>query len=134
MSKKEEDDASEAPDVEEEVAAIDSGLAPGNYFNYKDHDVALQAEVDLLDELTGYYCDKEFPADGRALYFDPTHPPKGALPNSTIKWNRICTGEVMDCNKPVFCTGRSSTPLIVRFRIKGFCTAHYTYSLSTGFN
>ena len=42
------DDDENVPDLEEEVAEIDTGLAPGNYFNYRDHDVALQAEVDLV--------------------------------------------------------------------------------------
>ena len=48
-------DDENVPDLEEEVAEIDTGLAPGNYFNYRDHDVALQAEVDLLDGISGYF-------------------------------------------------------------------------------
>ncbi len=103
-----------AASLEDDVAEIDTGLAIGNYFNYADKDVALQAEIDLLDTVEGYFCDTTFPADTRALYFDPVHPPKGALPSVSIKWNRICAGEVIDCTMPVFCTGRPSTPMIVQ--------------------
>jgi len=112
--------------LEDEVAEIDTGLAPGNYFNYTDKDIALQAEIDLLDGVAGYFCDTTFPADTRSLYFDPLHPPKGSLPGISIKWNRICAGEVMDCTKPVFCSGRPSSPMIVQGCIGN---AHFINSL-----
>ena len=107
-------DEEEPIDLEDIVTEIDSGLAPGNYFNYPDHDVALQAEVDLLDGIEGYFNDEAFPADSRQLYFDPTHPPKGSLPGTSIIFNRISAGEVMDCIKPVFVTGKASTPMITQ--------------------
>jgi len=119
-------DEEEPIDLEDIVTEIDSGLAPGNYFNYPDHDVALQAEVDLLDGIEGYFNDEAFPADSRQLYFDPAHPPKGSLPGTSIIFNRISAGEVMDCIKPVFVTGKASTPMITQGAIGN---SHFINSL-----
>lgn len=97
---------------ETEIAEIDRGLAPGNYFDYKDHEVALQAELDLLDPSGAPFVDETFPADARSLYFDPLHPPKGALPGISIKWRRICTGEVFECDEPKYFMNKPSSALI----------------------
>ena len=94
-----------------ETREIDRGLVQGNYFDYADDDVALQGEIDLLDS-ADVFEDTSFPADARALYFDPLHPPKGALPGINIIWNRICRGEVMDCEEPNFCFASPSSPMI----------------------
>ena len=94
-----------------ETREIDRGLVQGNYFDYVDDDVALQGEIDLLDS-ADVFEDTSFPADARALYFDPLHPPKGALPGINIIWNRICRGEVMDCEEPNFCFASPSSPMI----------------------
>jgi hypothetical protein len=94
-----------------EQPEIDCGLVAGNYFDYRDDEVALQAETDLLNAVASFE-DEKFPADARALYFDPMHPPKGALAGQNVLWHRIGKGEVMDCGEPIFCAATTSTPLI----------------------
>ena len=94
-----------------EQPEIDCGLVAGNYFDYRDDEVALQAEIDLLNAAASFE-DEKFPADARALYFDPLHPPKGALAGKNVLWHRISRGEVMECEEPIFCAGTTSTPMI----------------------
>ncbi len=94
-----------------ETPEIDRGLVQGNYFDYVDDEVALQAEIDLLDSADAFE-DPSFPSDARALYFDPLHPPKGAMPGVNIIWNRLSRGEVMDCDQPNFCVASPSSPMI----------------------
>ncbi len=55
--------------------------------------MAMQREEDIAavwaeanDETTPY-LDPFFPADSRALYFDPLYPPKGQLYNNPIVYN-----------------------------------------------
>lgn len=88
---------------------MDVGLCPSNYHDYPDDEIAIQREYELGDSLTGPYKDPYFPANGRSLYFDPTNPPKGALPNDCVLWCSICEGEVIDCENPItFCNDRNS--------------------------
>ncbi len=112
MAEPEQEERFENPDVA--IPELDCGLTPGNYFDYAGQDVALQAEWDLVDNLAAgsFFEDATFPSDARSLYFDPLHPPKGALPGVSIKWPRIAAGEVMDCDAPVFCTGNPDCSMI----------------------
>lgn len=88
---------------------MDSGLCPGNYFDYPDDEVALQREFEIGDSLTTTYEDETFPPNARSLYFDPLNPPKGSIPNESIKWNSIAEGDIVDCENPVvFCADNIS--------------------------
>lgn len=49
-----------------------------------------------------FYIDNDFAPSARSLYYDPLHPPKGAIPNESIKWLRISTGDVTDCDNPKY--------------------------------
>ena len=44
---------------------MDSGLCPGNYFNYTDDEVAIQREFELADGFDLFYNDDSFPANSR---------------------------------------------------------------------
>mmetsp|Transcript_2824 Transcript_2824/g.4278 ORF Transcript_2824/g.4278 Transcript_2824/m.4278 type:complete len:766 (+) Transcript_2824:144-2441(+) len=81
---------------------MDAGLCDGNYFDYEDDETALQREADIATEILDGECwvDPAFPADGRALYFDPECPPKGSMPPESLSWFRICQGGVDKCNDP----------------------------------
>jgi hypothetical protein len=82
---------------------MDIGIFPGNYHDYPDDEVAIQREFELADSLEGQnFKDEEFPANARSLYFDPLNPPKGAVPNESLKWFSICQGDVQNCDYPVF--------------------------------
>ena len=60
---------------------MNTGLYPGNYFDYIDDEIALERENDMVDEFDdSVYNDLTFPTDARSLYFDPINPPKGSLP------------------------------------------------------
>jgi hypothetical protein len=81
---------------------MDQSLFPGNYHDYPDDEVALQREVELGESLSGsFFVDDIFPPNARSLYFDPLNPPKGSIPNESIKWFRIMDGDLLGCEKPV---------------------------------
>jgi hypothetical protein len=80
---------------------MDQALFPGNYHDYPDDDVAIQREVEIGESIAGYHIDDIFPPNARSLYFDPLNPPKGSIPNESIKWFRICEGDLLNCEKPV---------------------------------
>jgi hypothetical protein len=82
--------------------SMDSGIFPGNYHDYADDEVAIQREYEIADSLEENFRDDDFPANSRSLYFDPLNPPKGAIPNESVKWFSISSGDVMDCTYPEF--------------------------------
>ena len=81
---------------------MDTGIFPGNYHEYTDDEVAIQREYELADTIEVRFKDEEFPANSRSLYFDPLNPPKGAIPNESVKWFSISQGDVADCVYPEF--------------------------------
>jgi hypothetical protein len=85
--------------------ALDLGIDPWTYHDYPDDEVAKQREFEIGDALEGLYEDPDFPANARSLYFDPLNPPRGSIPNESLKWMRICEGDVAGCDYPVFHTG-----------------------------
>lgn len=91
---------------------MDNGIFPGNYHDYPDDEVAIQREFEIADALESHFRDEDFPANARSLYFDPLNPPKGAIPNETVKWFSISTGDITDCNFPEFFKGDHSSCLI----------------------
>jgi hypothetical protein len=84
------------------IVAMDTGIFPGNYLDYADDEVAVQREYEIADSLEDHFKDEDFPANSRSLYFDPLNPPKGAIPNESVKWFSISLGDVCDCNFPEF--------------------------------
>lgn len=80
---------------------MDTSLFPGSYFDYPDDEVAMQRELELGETFTGTYVDGVFPPNARSLYLDPLNPPKGAIPNESIKWFSLCEGCLAGCEKPV---------------------------------
>lgn len=91
---------------------MDNGIVPGNYHDYPDDEVAIQREFEIADGCEGQFKDEDFPANARSLYFDPLNPPKGAIPNESIKWLSISQGDVVDCNFPEFFKGDGASCLI----------------------
>jgi hypothetical protein len=91
---------------------MNSGLCPGNYFDYPDDEVAIQREFEIGDSLTGTWIDDAFPPNARSLYFDPLNPPKGSIPNESIKWSSICEGDVNDCEMPVTFSNDNNSSVI----------------------
>lgn len=81
---------------------MDNGIFPGNYHDYADDEVAIQREFEIADNLEDHFRDEDFPANARSLYFDPLNPPKGAIPNESVKWFSISQGDVSDCTFPEF--------------------------------
>jgi hypothetical protein len=81
---------------------MDQAIFPGNYFDYADDEVAIQSEIEIGENLGESYLDEVFPPNTRSLYFDPLNPPKGGIPNESIKWFSICAKEVLQCDNPVF--------------------------------
>mmetsp|Transcript_32355 Transcript_32355/g.54541 ORF Transcript_32355/g.54541 Transcript_32355/m.54541 type:complete len:832 (+) Transcript_32355:47-2542(+) len=85
---------------------MDIGICPGNYHDYADDEVAIQREFEIGDALEGgHFRDEDFPANARSLYFDPLNPPKGAIPNESLRWLRICEGDISLCDFPEFFKG-----------------------------
>lgn len=80
---------------------MDQTLCPGNYFDYPDDEVALQREIEFGEGIIDVYIDEIFPPNAKSLYFDPLNPPKGAVPNESIKWYSICEGGMLGLEKPV---------------------------------
>jgi hypothetical protein len=44
---------------------MDSGICPGNYFNYPDDDVAAQREFEIADGFDTFFIDEAFPPNAR---------------------------------------------------------------------
>jgi calpain len=68
--------------------------------------MAFQRETELAEawresNVGQLFSDPYFPADGRSLYFDPLHPPKGALPADSLLWCRVLGSEILGCDEPV---------------------------------
>jgi hypothetical protein len=76
---------------------FDRSTFPGNYHDYPDDDIALQRELEIGEALTVTYLDEAFPPNARSLYFDPLNPPKGSIPNESIKWYSISEGTLAYC-------------------------------------
>lgn len=91
---------------------MDVGLCTDNYFDFEDVDIALQREIDLMDEVEGNFTDSFFPPDSRSLYFDSLNPPNGCLPASCVKWQSISLGEVVNCDSPILFGDNSYTSMI----------------------
>jgi hypothetical protein len=92
---------------------MDQCLCPGNFLDYADDEVALQRELELGENLKGNYLDTIFPPNARSLYFDPLDPPKGSIPNDSIKWYSICEGGLTGCNDPkVFAEDTNSVNIL----------------------
>lgn len=81
---------------------MDQAICSGNYFDYPDDEIALQRELEIGDSISENYIDESFPPNSRSLYFDPLNPPKGGLPNDSIKWFSISEREVLQCDQPIF--------------------------------
>ncbi len=95
---------------------MDSGICPGNYFDYPDDDIAIQREFEIGDavEEGEVYADEAFPANARSLYFDPLNPPKGAIPNESVSWNSIAQGSILHCEQPVTYNGDAESSIIMQ--------------------
>lgn len=91
---------------------MDIGICPGNYHDCADDEIAIQREFEIGDAIEGNYRDEEFPPNARSLYFDPLYPPKGAIPNESVKWFSICSGDLPFCDDPVFFKGDIDSCLI----------------------
>ena len=92
---------------------MDTSICPGNYHDYPDDEVAIQREFEIADGLEGQsFKDEDFPANARSLYFDPLNPPKGAVPNESIKWFSISEGDIVNCDFPQFFKAEVSSCLI----------------------
>lgn len=83
---------------------MDQAIFVGHYQDYPDDDVALQRELEMGEAVSNIYVDEVFPPNARSLYFDPLNPPKGSIPNASIKWFSICEGNLQRCEeaKPFF--------------------------------
>lgn len=82
---------------------MDQALYPGNYHDYADDEVAMQRELEIGDGmLENNFIDEVFPPNSKSLYFDALNPPKGGIPNDSIKWLSISEGEVLNCENPVY--------------------------------
>ena len=58
----------------QETPEIDRGLVEGNYFDYVDDDVALQAEIDLLDSANAFEDPSSLLMDARCTLTRCVHP------------------------------------------------------------
>lgn len=79
---------------------MDQSIYPGNYYDYTDDEIAIQRELELGESLTGLFIDDVFPPNARSLYFDPLNPPKGSIPNESLKWYRIVDRDLYQCENP----------------------------------
>jgi len=93
---------------------MDQSLYPGNYFDYADDEVAFQREAELVEDSQTFFIDEMFPPNARSLYMDPLNPPKGSIPNESIKWYRLCEGDLEDCKTPTVCFRDSSSCEIIQ--------------------
>ena len=106
---------------------MDSGICPGNYFDYPDDDIAIQREFEIGDavEEGEVYADEAFPANARSLYFDPLNPPKGAIPNESVSWNSIAQGSILHCEQPVTYNGDAESSIIMQGSLgDGYCSRY----------
>jgi hypothetical protein len=88
---------------------MDQSIYPGNYFDYADDDVAIQREAEIAEDMGDFFVDDAFPPNATSLYLDPLNPPKGSIPNESIKWFRICDGDLEDCATPTLCCNDASS-------------------------
>ena len=94
---------------------MDSGLYTGNYYDYKDDDVAIQREFDIIENIGkgNLFDDTTFSPDTRSLYFDPLYPPKNSVPGSSIKWERVLNRNIINCDNPeTFKASRTSAHIV----------------------
>lgn len=93
---------------------IETGLALGNYHDYEDDETAVGRELEISEEVAKNWEDPVFPADGRSLYFDPLNPPRGAIPEQSLRWCSISLGEVQNCDNPTLFKGDTQSALITQ--------------------
>jgi hypothetical protein len=97
------------------VVSLDKSLVR-YHFDYPDDEMAIQRELEIGESIAvnTSYLDTVFPPNARSLYFDPLNPPKGTIPNESIKWFSLCQGTLAhceDCSKPYW--GDVSSPYIL---------------------
>lgn len=93
---------------------MDQALCAGNYLDYPDDETAKQREIELIENFTGGFIDDIFPPNARSLYLDPLNPPKGALPNESIKWFSISEGGLLGCENPILFNENASSANIIQ--------------------
>ena len=86
---------------------IFNGVCQGNYFDYSSDDEAVAGESRRIEGLAGKFIDPDFPADARAVYFDPYSTPKGQISANQLKWLRISDNTIMGCKEPVTIVGNA---------------------------